>query len=89
VRITIDIPIKKGLTFFEELNRDDGMRERAVDRMMSRSDPEWVSRKTDVIEVLGMLSKAFREALQETNRLNTAKRAQELYRLAFPNKEEK
>lgn len=84
VPITIDVDEKDVVVFLDELNKDDGMRNRAADALLLQAAPSWVSNKTAVIKVLGAFSRAFQATAEERRLLNKKRRDRELYRLAFP-----
>ena len=85
MKVVIEVNDTDAVTFFEELNKDDGMREKAVTALMKQTSPEWVSNKTAVIRVLGAFSAGFHAALDEARLFNKRQRHRELLKLAFPN----
>jgi hypothetical protein len=87
VKILIEMPEETALTFLEELNRDEGIRERATNKLMQQSGTDWVSGKTAVVAALGAIAAGVHVAVAAAGLLNKERRQRELYLLAFPNKD--
>ena len=82
MNVAIIVPDADAVVFLNWLNDDEGLREGAVRQLLQQHKPPSIAQWTTLISVLGRISAAFAEGVEQQGLLHEMRRAQELRQLA-------